>query len=271
MLPLTSVLRNRGDSSRTLAWLELWDSQEFIQAIQLWQPVQTHRASTAFPLIKNQRHRVGTHGIAVERNQTTFWTRVKTHEVVSKSPSPHWWSQPKGSTGSYGNMYLPLLLKDTIFIGTTILLKTQAGALQPLPCLLAANAIHLLQGSWVCPFRSIPPVTVLIKSRLDSCNSLPTEVLCMCSLLSHVQHFVTPWTAGPRATHQAPLPMEFSRHEYWSGLPFSSAGESSLAQRSKPGCPHCRQILYQLSHQGNATEVLIYSFHFQNVLHCTAK
>ena len=37
----------------------------------------------------------------------------------------------------------------------------------------------------------------------------------MC-MLSCVQHFATPWTAA----HQAPLPMEFSMHEYWSGLPF---------------------------------------------------
>ena len=125
---------------------------------------------------------------------------------MSKSPSPHWWPQPKGSTGSYGNMYLPRLLKDTIFLGTTILLKAQAGALQPLPCLLAANAIHLLQGSCVCPFRCIPPVTVLIKSRLDSCSSLPTEVLCVCSSLSRGQHFMTPWTAGPSAAHRLLCP-----------------------------------------------------------------
>ena len=32
--------------------------------------------------------------------------------------------------------------------------------------------------------------------------------------LSHVWHFATPWTA----TYQAPLPMGFSRQEYWSGL-----------------------------------------------------
>ena len=31
--------------------------------------------------------------------------------------------------------------------------------------------------------------------------------------LSHVQLFVTPWTAA----HQAPPPMGFSRQEYWSG------------------------------------------------------
>ena len=32
---------------------------------------------------------------------------------------------------------------------------------------------------------------------------------------------VTPWTV----VHQAPLSMGFSRHEYWSGLPFPSLGD----------------------------------------------
>ena len=36
--------------------------------------------------------------------------------------------------------------------------------------------------------------------------------------LSHVQLFATSWTVA----HQAPLSMEFSRQEYWSGLPFPS-------------------------------------------------
>ena len=39
--------------------------------------------------------------------------------------------------------------------------------------------------------------------------------------LSHVQLFVTPWTAA----HQAPQSMGFSREEYWSGLPFPSPGD----------------------------------------------
>ena len=37
-------------------------------------------------------------------------------------------------------------------------------------------------------------------------------------LLSHVRLFATPWTVA----HQAPPSMEFSRQEYWSGLPFPS-------------------------------------------------
>ena len=39
--------------------------------------------------------------------------------------------------------------------------------------------------------------------------------------LSHVQLFVTPWTAA----YQAPPPMEFSRQEYWSWLTFPSPGD----------------------------------------------
>ena len=32
---------------------------------------------------------------------------------------------------------------------------------------------------------------------------------------------MTPWTVA----HQVPLSMEFSRQEYWSGLPFPSPGD----------------------------------------------
>ena len=39
----------------------------------------------------------------------------------------------------------------------------------------------------------------------------------MC-VLSRVKHFATPWTVA----RQAPLSMEFSRQEYWSGLPIAS-------------------------------------------------
>ena len=40
--------------------------------------------------------------------------------------------------------------------------------------------------------------------------------------------------------------MKFSRPEQWSGLPFPSPGDLP-----NPGLLHCRQILYQLSHQGS--------------------
>ena len=42
-------------------------------------------------------------------------------------------------------------------------------------------------------------------------------------LLNRVQLFVTPWTVA----HQAPLSMEFSRREYWSGLLCPAPGDLS--------------------------------------------
>ena len=60
---------------------------------------------------------------------------------------------------------------------------------------------------------------------------------------------VTPWTVA----RQAPLPMEFSRQEYWKGLPFPSPGDlpdpgikprppalqaDSLASEPPPLYPH---------------------------------
>ena len=39
--------------------------------------------------------------------------------------------------------------------------------------------------------------------------------------LSRVRLFVIPWTVA----YKAPLSMEFSRQEYWSGLPFPSPGD----------------------------------------------
>ena len=74
-------------------------------------------------------------------------------------------------------------------------------------------------------------------------------VLAVCmyaQLLSHVRLFATPWTVA----HQAPLSMEFSRQEYWSGLPFPSPGNLSNP-RIEPRSLACRQILYHLSHQGS--------------------
>ena len=40
-------------------------------------------------------------------------------------------------------------------------------------------------------------------------------------LVSRVRLFATPWTVA----YEAPLSMEFSRQEYWSGLPFPSPGD----------------------------------------------
>ena len=51
-------------------------------------------------------------------------------------------------------------------------------------------------------------------------------------VLSCVWLFVTPWTVA----HHAPLSMEFSRQEYWSGLPFPTPGDLPNPE-SKPTSP----------------------------------
>ena len=62
-------------------------------------------------------------------------------------------------------------------------------------------------------------------------------------LLSCVWLFATPWTVA----YQAPRFMEFSRQEYWSGLPFPSPGDLS-EQRTKTTSQqlawHVGQILW---------------------------
>ena len=44
------------------------------------------------------------------------------------------------------------------------------------------------------------------------------RLLLLLSCFSCIRLLVTPWTAA----HQAPLPMGFSRQEYWSGVPLLS-------------------------------------------------
>ena len=59
---------------------------------------------------------------------------------------------------------------------------------------------------------------------------------------------MTPWTVA----HQAPLSMEFSRQEYWSGLPFPSPGD--LPDLGFEARSAALQILYYLSHQGSSAK-----------------
>ena len=65
----------------------------------------------------------------------------------------------------------------------------------------------------------------------------------VCQLLSCVRLFAIPQTI----THQAPLSVEFSRQEYWSGFPFLLQGIFPT-QGSTSGLPHCRQAFYHLRH-----------------------
>ena len=56
----------------------------------------------------------------------------------------------------------------------------------------------------------------------------------MSRMLSRVQLFETPGTVA----YQAPPSMEFSRQEYWSGLPFPSPGDlPNPGIEPEPGSP----------------------------------
>ena len=68
-------------------------------------------------------------------------------------------------------------------------------------------------------YKHISPHTVYCNTGNCSLVSF-TCCYCVC-VLSCVRLFVTPWTAA----RQSPLSMEFSRQEYWSGLPCLSPGD----------------------------------------------
>ena len=68
---------------------------------------------------------------------------------------------------------------------------------------------HLEEGTGLFCLRQID---------LEACKASMSIYKGMCSVVS--EQFVIPWVVAC----QAPLSMEFSRQEYWSGLPFSSPG-----------------------------------------------
>ena len=74
------------------------------------------------------------------------------------------------------------------------------------------------------------------KSRAFKCP-VPAYML---SHFSRVRFFATPWTVA----RQAPLSVEFSRQECWSGLPCLPPGDLP-DQGSNPQVPHRRQILHR--------------------------
>ena len=64
-----------------------------------------------------------------------------------------------------------------------------------------------------------PDITVA--SRNSHIRVLLTKISKCAQLLSCVRLLAAAWTVA----HQPPLPMEFSRQEYWSGLPFPPPGD----------------------------------------------
>ena len=73
-------------------------------------------------------------------------------------------------------------------------------------------------------------------------------------LVSRVQLFVTLWTVAC----QAPLSMEFSRQEYWSGVPFPSPGDLP-DPGIEPRSSALQADFHRLNHQGSPLDR--YFFH----------
>ena len=71
-----------------------------------------------------------------------------------------------------------------------------------------------------CPYK---------KSKTKRAASLLLHFPLLLSRFSRVQLLATPWTAA----FQAPLPMGFSRQEYWSGLPLPSPFPPKCMQQRK--------------------------------------
>ena len=97
-----------------------------------------------------------------------------------------------------------------------------------------------------------------LKDILGSCSaremSLHTQRSLQSKAESESESEVTqscPTLCDPTVVAYQVLPsMGFSRQEYWSGLPFLLQ-EIFTTQELNLGLPHCRQILYRLSHQGS--------------------
>ena len=92
---------------------------------------------------------------------------------------------------------------------------------------------------WTCTLVQSPWRAICLFNQNYKCTYPPIQQFNLqihwrkkVKLLSRVRLFATPWTTA----HQAPLYMEFSRQEYWSGLPFPSPGDL-LDPGIKPGSP----------------------------------
>ena len=72
--------------------------------------------------------------------------------------------------------------------------------------------------------------------------------VCVLSRFSRVQLFVILWTIA----HQVPLAMEFSRQEYWSGLPCPPSGDLPNSGM-EPVSPALQAGSLLLSHRGIPT------------------
>ena len=92
-------------------------------------------------------------------------------------------------------------------------------------------ATHSSILAWKIPRTEEPGrVQSMGRQKVGLSDKHTQKIKCLCvGMLSHVPLLGTPWTVAL----QAPPSMEFSRQEYWSGLPFSTPGD--LPDSGLPG------------------------------------
>ena len=84
-------------------------------------------------------------------------------------------------------------------------------------------SLTVFQLYFLPPPLPLQPITLLACS-LSASPCMPAVVLCVCVCVCVLVPQSCPTLCDPW-THQAPLFMELSRQEYWSGLPFPSPGD----------------------------------------------
>ena len=106
-----------------------------------------------------------------------------------------------------------------------------------------------------CPYHWSPPTSPATRT-LTLC--LPVlEVFVEVEVYVFSPVFATPWTVA----HQAPLTMEFSRQEYWSGLLFPSPGHLPKPG-IEPTSPALQADSLPLSHLGRGLCLYLYHCKF---------
>ena len=90
----------------------------------------------------------------------------------------------------------------------------------PMDCSPPGSSVHRILQARILEWVALLSFRVSSWYRDWTCISY-ASCCCWWQVLKCVWLFVTPWTVA----HQAPLSTEFSRQEYWSGLPRSPLGD----------------------------------------------
>ena len=142
---------------------------------------------------------------------------------------------------------LPMNIQGLFLLGLTGLISLQSKGLKSLlqhhswkALVLWGSAFFVVQFSH--PYRTTgKTIALTLWIFVGKVMSLLFNMLSR--LLSCVQLYANPWTVAC----QAPLSMEFSRQEYWSGLPFPFPGDL-LDPGIKPKSPTMQVYSLPLSH-----------------------